>query len=239
MIPARLLIALATAAVCFANTPSIFEFDREFRLRTHLEPGLAIEVEGINGDLVAEASTSGDVEVLAVRRDGSERPVRVTVREHDGGTIVSAMPGDAAESEVRFHVRVPAGVRFVGRTHNGRVRVRKLRSAVRVRTVNGDIDIESDSPALAETVNGSIVASLGSGGRLETVNGDVTVRLGQGRDAEIDARSVYGSLTAALPFTSLSQFTHNHWHGRMGDMLGASYDLRTVNGDIRLETAAF
>jgi hypothetical protein len=228
---------LLCAAAAFANTPSIFEFDREFRLRTHLDAGLAIEVVGINGDVVAETSPSGDVEVFAVRKGGEGRPIRLSVREHNGGTVVSALRGDPGESEVRFHVRVPAGVRFVGRTQNGRVRVKRLRSAVRVRTVNGDIDIESEASGQAETVNGSITAALKQGGRLETVNGDVTVRVASAPGADIDARAVYGSLTASLPFTSLSQFAHNHWHGRLGGSSGsASYDVRTVNGNIRLES---
>ncbi|MEZ5354129.1 MAG: DUF4097 family beta strand repeat-containing protein [Bryobacteraceae bacterium] len=229
----------ACSSVLLAHTPSVFESDREFRLRTHLDAGLAIEIEGVNGDLVAETSTSGDVEVLAIRKNGSVRPMRLSVREHGGGTTVSAIQHDTGDMEIRFHVRVPAGVRFVGRTQNGRVQVKKLRSAVRVRTVNGDIDIESDSSGQAETVNGSIRASLKQGGRLETVNGDVTVRLPATPDAEIDARAVYGSLTAAIPFTHVSQFTHNHWHGRFGGVPGGpTYDVRTVNGDIHLEAAA-
>lgn len=233
----RLLLLATACAAAFANTPSVFESDREFRLRTHLEAGLSIEIEGVNGDLVAEASTSGDVEVLAVRRDGSVRPMRLSVREHTGGTTVSAIQHDTGDMEIRFHVRVPAGVHFVGRTQNGRVDVKKLRSNVRVRTVNGDIDIESDSSGQATTVNGSIRASLKQGGRLETVNGDVTVRLPAQPQGEFDARAVYGSFTAALPFTHVSQFEHNHWHGRFGGARGPSYDVRTVNGDIHLESA--
>ena len=85
------LFIAACAIAAFANTPSVFESDREFRLRTHLEAGLSIEIEGVNGDLVAETSTSGDVEVLAVRKDGSVRPMRLSVREHNGGTTVSAI----------------------------------------------------------------------------------------------------------------------------------------------------
>jgi hypothetical protein len=225
-----------------ANTPSVFESDQEFRLRTHVDRGLAIRIEGINGDLIAEASTSGDVEVIAVKRSGtgSHRRVRMSVDENLDGTTIRALFPEGSDAEVRFYVRVPAGVRFVGRMQNGRVKATKLRSAVDVRTVNGDIDIESESAGAASTVNGSITASLREGGRLETVNGNVTVRLPQ-NPAELDAHTVHGAIMAAIPFAHLSQFRHNHWHGKIGAERiagvkgGPVYDVRTVSGDIHLE----
>src|SRR5207244_12259383 len=113
----------------------------------------------------------------ARRSDPDE--VKIDVVQHDDGiTICAVYPndgrrenscaaGDGGHMNVRdndvtvdFTVRVPAGVRFVGKTVNGDVAAADLLSDVEANTVNGSIRISTAGYAEAQTVNGEIVASL-------------------------------------------------------------------------------
>ena len=61
-------------------------------------------------------------------------------------------------------MRVPAGVRFVGRTVNGGIEADELPADAEAYTVNGSVAVDAGGEARAETVNGSIRAP-GPGGR--------------------------------------------------------------------------
>ena len=63
---------------------------------------------------------------------------------------------------VAFTVRVPAGVRFIGRTVNGDVTADGLAGPVSVQTVNGEANFSTSSYGEASTVNGSIRGAMGS-----------------------------------------------------------------------------
>src|SRR5436190_22608870 len=89
--------------------------------------GSFIEIRGINGNVRAVASTSGEVEVLA-KIDGQETAssVKVQLIQHDNGvTVCSVFPGEkecrplgdqGPGARVDFVVRVPEGVSFLGST---------------------------------------------------------------------------------------------------------------------------
>ncbi len=210
----------------------IYDSKDEFRYQGHLSGGKALEIRGVNGDVIAEPSSSGEVEVVAWKRSSSGRhsEIKVTVREDSRGTTVAALYPEPSDAEVKFLVRVPAGVRFIGRTSNGRVAASGIRGEVEAHTINGDIDVKSESGVRASTINGSITAQ-GSRAQLETVNGSVTLTLPFNRGLELDARIVHGAFTTDIPFT---QIGHDHWHGVVGRG-GPIYDVKTVNGDIHLE----
>jgi hypothetical protein len=233
----------------------IHETRSEFHFSGSVEEGRTIEVKGVIGDVVAEPSTNGQVQVVAEKKsaNGNLDRVRLQVVHHADGTTVCAvypnasltggcMPGQGAATaggsdvEVSFRVRVPQGVRFVGRTANGRVAASRLRSPVEAHTVNGNIDIQTSREARASTVNGSITARLHSreaAASLETVNGNVTVTLPSTAGAQLDAQTISGAITAAFPFRTTGG-TGSHFSGILGRG-GSRIDLRTVNGDIFLQ----
>ena len=81
---------------------------------------------------------------------------------------------------VDFVVRVPAGVRFDGRTVNGGVQAESLTADASARTVNGNVIVSTSGIARAGTVNGSITAALGRADwtdvlDFKTVNGSITL----------------------------------------------------------------
>lgn len=80
------LLPLLLFALC-AQARFIHETDAEFRFKGPVEAGRAIAIKGVNGDVIAEPSASGEVEVVALKRppDGSHSEARMAVTEHGGG----------------------------------------------------------------------------------------------------------------------------------------------------------
>ena len=121
--------------------------------------GGALEIKGVNGSVKASAATGAEVEVSAVLRGRRSNPadVRIDVVQHGGGITICAVypspdsrpnecqPGDGGRMNTRdndvtvaFTVRVPPGVRFVGRTVNGDIGADGLMGPVWLKTVNGE-----------------------------------------------------------------------------------------------------
>ncbi|MBS0278960.1 MAG: DUF4097 family beta strand repeat protein, partial [Proteobacteria bacterium] len=159
----------------------------------------------------------------------------VSVVEHDGGATIQTLQPAATVAEVDYRVRVPAGVRFVGRTANGKVEAHGLESPVDAETVNGNIDIETSSSLQARAVNGSITARLSPASdappsTLETVNGSVTLALPDRSPASIEATTLYGSINSRGP-----SFRRDLQRRRNG---APHVHLRTISGNINIFRAA-
>ena len=132
-------VTLAVMSCADAAGPSIV--DTEWT--GTISQGDAIEIKGINGDVIASATSSNTVTVT-VSKDGDRSDpteVDIEVVTHSGGVTICAVypavPGDPANEcapgdqgrmntrdndvEVTFWVSVPAGVNFVGSAVNGSV----------------------------------------------------------------------------------------------------------------------
>src|SRR6266508_1883921 len=195
----RLDLIATTLLLAATATPAAAQ--QEFRWHGRIAAGKSIEIKGVNGDVSAVAG-SGETEVTAVKRAKRSDPddVKIEVVEHaDGVTICAVYPSDGRRENscapgegghmntrdndvgVYFTVRVPAGVKFIGKTVNGEMEAANLASDVDAVTVNGDI--VSDFPL---TVTGRlgprrVHGTIGSGGRelsLTTVNGSIKLRKG-------------------------------------------------------------
>ena len=231
----------------------------DFKWSGRLAAGQTLEVKGVNGAIVAEGG-SGDAEVTAVKtaRKSDPASVEVKVIEHSGGVTLCALypspslgkanscePGEGGRMSTRdndvkvdFRVRVPAGVRFVARTVNGKVEARELPADAEATTVNGGIELTAAGNVRAETVNGSIQAR---GGRsdwkgtvdFETVNGSITVELPADTNAEFDAETVNGSIETDFALSSQGRRTRRHLSGTIGNG-GRRLELETVNGSIAI-----
>jgi hypothetical protein len=235
----------------------------DFEWRGHIATDKAIEVKGVNGGIVAEPTTGSEVEVVAHKKARKSDPeeVRIEVIEHPGGVTICALypsprgappneckPGEGGrmnthdnDVQVEYTVRVPAGVRFVGRTVNGSVEARGLRADAEAHTVNGSVGISTRGVARASTVNGSIDAEMGTVLRepleFETVNGGITLVLPADSGAELRASTVNGDILTDLPITVRGRFNHRRVSGTIGRG-GPQLMLSTVNGNIRLRTAS-
>ena len=265
------LSAIAMLAALTATAGSRDDRDRratrsagDFEWRGRIAAGQAIEIKGVNGGIVAEPSTGTQVEVRATKQARKSDPdeVRIEVIEHADGVTICAMyptprgqkepnacqPGEGGrmnthnnDVQVEYIVRVPAGVRFIGRTVNGSIEARGLRSDTEAHTVNGSVGISTRGVARATTVNGSIDAKMGAVLRepleFETVNGGITLVVPAGSGAELRATTVNGDITTDFPLTVRGKFSHRRVSGTIGRG-GPQLMMSTVNGDIRLRSAS-
>jgi len=236
---------------------------QDFEWSGPVAKGRSIEIKGVNGDIVAEASSGSEVEVVARKHGRRSDPDEVTIeviKHSDGVTLCAVYPTprgkrenecapgeggrmstDNNDVQVDFTVRVPAGVRFIGRTVNGGIEARGLRADAEAYTVNGSIELSTRGVARATTVNGSIHAEMGTEAKdaleFETVNGGITLTIPSGTGAELHASTVNGDISTDFPLTVRGRFNRHSVSGTIGGG-GPRLDLTTVNGDIRLRSAS-
>lgn len=236
----------------------------EFRWHGPVTAGRVVEIKGVNGSIEAMPSSGGEVEVVAVKRARRSNPddVRIEVVQHgDGVTICAVYPNvDGQEpntcapgrgghmstrnhdTSVEFTVRVPAGVRFTGRTVNGKVEADNMSADVEANTVNGSINVSTTGLARAHTVNGSITAVMGRADwsdelEFKTVNGGIDLSFPASLSAAVEARTVNGQISTDFPLTVQGTFGRRHLSGTIGGG-GRELRLETVNGSVQIRRAS-
>jgi hypothetical protein len=236
----------------------------DFRWSGRVAAGRTIEIKGILGNVRAEASSSDEVEVVAVKsaRRSDPKEVEIRVVEHSNGVTICAVypsgnpnrpndcqPGENGHSSthnndvnVEFTVRVPQGVRFRGATINGNVETGALGSDVEATTINGSIKISAAGIARATTINGSITASLGNANwtsplEFKTVNGGITLDLPSNTSTDVRAETLNGDISSDFPMNTLTRVGRKHLDGTIGNG-GRELSLKTINGSIRLRRAS-
>lgn len=235
----------------------------EFRWHEPLAAGRVIEIKGVNGGIEAEPSSGGEVEVVATKRARRSNPddVRIEVVHNADGVTICAIypnadgqpntcaPGRGGHMNVRdndtsvnFTVRVPAGVRFAGRTVNGKVIAENLTADVEAQTVNGGVNVSTTGLVRAQTVNGSINVSMGRAdwqGEMEikTVNGGIDVSFPASLAADVEAKTLNGDVSTDFPLTVQGSFGKHHLTGTIGGG-GRELRLETVNGSVQIRRAS-
>lgn len=252
---AAAVAALLTVAGVSAATA------QDFTWNGAIPQGRAIEIKGVNGDVRAEPSGSNQVEVVAEKRGRRDDPatVRIEVVPHAGGVTIcaiypsrdSARPNECAPGEsgrnnaqnndvnVRFTVRVPAGVTFLGKTVNGDVEATRLNGDVMLSTVNGAATFSTTGTGQATTVNGSIRGEMGRADwsdtlAMSTVNGSITLTLPATVNTAVRASTVNGDITAEFPLAIQGRVSRRRLEGTIGGG-GRTLALESVNGSITLK----
>src|SRR5262245_15507649 len=220
----------AVAVMCGASLIAGTAFaQNDFDWRGQIASGQTLEIRGVNGEINATPSGSGDAEVHATKSANRSDPasVRIAVVPHGGGILVCAVyptpagrdpntcdPGpnnrnntNNNDTQVRFDIKVPAGVRFVGRTVNGDVTAESLNGDAEGHTVNGSVKVSTTGNAMANTVNGSLDVTMGraefpNGAKFSTVNGGITLRVPAYLSANLKASVMNGSIESDLPITT-------------------------------------
>ena len=251
--------ALILALLTFPSTSQAQS--APFRWHGAIAQGAAVEIKGVNGDVIAEPSGSNEVEVVAEKRARRSDPESVTievVQHGDGVTICAVYPsrdGDRANEcapgkggrmnvrdndvTVKFTVKVPAGVRFVGHTVNGDVEAQRLGAAVDLSTVNGSVNFSTSGSGRASTVNGSIKGDLGRADwsdtlEFSTVNGSVVLTLPSDLNTDVKAQTVNGDISTDFPLTITGRWSRRRVEGTIGGG-GRMLSIETVNGGITLK----
>jgi len=235
----------------------------DFQWHGAIGSGHSIEIKGINGDVRAEPSASNEVEVVAEKTANRDDPnsVRVDVVPHDGDVTICAvypsrdsskpnecLPGAAGrmstqnnDVQVRFTVKVPAGVGFIGRTVNGGVEATRLNGDVVLSTVNGSVAFSTTGEGRASTVNGSIKGEMGRASwtgtlDMQTVNGGITLALPPDLNSDVTITTVNGDIQSEFPVTVSGSRTRRKLEGTIGAG-GRLLSLGTTNGSVTLKTA--
>lgn len=121
-----------------------------------------------------------------------------------GGGKVRLGMGGPSQASVHFRVQVPTGVRLDLVMIDGNI-VSASSAPVKARGVNGDMTVvTSVGPVTAKTVNGNVDARMttlagGDTVEVESVNGDVAAFLPESASANVEIRSVNGSLISDFP----------------------------------------
>jgi hypothetical protein len=252
-------LTLTGAFLTLGPSPAVRAQGAPQQWRGTVAAGSTIEIKGINGDVRAVAASGNEVEVSAVMRGRRSNPadVRLDVVQHGGGVTICSVypspdsrpnecqPGDGGRMNtkdndvtVSFTVRVPPGVRFVGRTVNGDVVAESLAGPVSAMTVNGDANFSTSSYGEASTVNGSIHATMGSSDwtdplELRTVNGSITLDLPADVSTDLRATTVNGSISTDFPVTVTGRVNPRSLRATVGAG-GRALELETVNGSVTL-----
>jgi hypothetical protein len=224
-----------------------------------LAAGRTLEINGVNGEIVAEPGTGDRVEVVADKSGRKHDPAEVKIevkQDSDGITICAKYPGGTSPCErsswfglrnpgsdvqVDFHVRVPAGVAFTANNVNGAVRVHGLTGKLSAHTVNGECEIETAGSGEASTVNGSVHATIGRADanddlNFSTVNGSITLALPAAIDVDVSGSTVNGGIHSDFPATTSGSWGPRHVSATLGRG-GAKLNASTVNGSIQLRRA--
>lgn len=234
----------------------------EFRWNGVVAPGAAIEVRGINGEIVAQPANDGEVQVVALKTASRSdvNSVKMKVVQHAGGVTICALyPNEYGEYsdgcdgerhegsvknndvQVNFTVRVPLRVSFVGKTINGAITATSLTGNVITKTINGAIRISTTGYAEANTINGEINARLGDANwpsalSFKTINGEINLDLPSGLSAVVDAQTLNGSINSDFPLNVTNLKGKKQVKGTIGSG-GRDLVLRTLNGSINLRIA--
>jgi hypothetical protein len=220
--------------------------DRDFSWDGKITNGRWLYVRNLNGSIRVDKATGDRAEVTAVKRwrRGNPDDVRIETRRlggDDGDVIICAFWTDNAscdeegyrskgdnnwhghdnDTSVEFTVKLPAGVRLGVSTVNGGVSVSGATSEVRASSVNGRVSATSSG--------GPVNAS--------TVNGSIEIEVPANLDADLDMRTVNGSLTSDFQLTVEGRVNPRRMRATIGKG-GRRLRLETVNGSVELRKAS-
>jgi hypothetical protein len=150
-------------------------------------------------------------------------------------TVLPSSTGFGRRGEVRYHLKVPAGLSVRLRNTNGQVRVEGIRGDVRAETTNGGVKGRDLSGTVeASTTNGGVdleMNALAAGGiKAETVNGGVQLTVPENVRAQIRATCVHGGVNIS-GLTVDGETSRTRVEGRVNGG-GPSIALETTNGGI-------
>jgi len=219
-----------------------------------LAAGGRVEVENVNGRIEVRPSDGDQVEVRAEKigkgatDDAAKRALaRITIEERTGDDLVrisTKIEGSGGfnmgGTEVKYYVRVPAGVSVKVDTTNGTVVADDLTSGLSAETVNGAIKGRGLAGEVsATTINGGVdieMVGLADGGvSIETTNGGIDLTLPRDAAATVSARLANGRInTSDLALETTGEQNRRRLDGTMNGG-GPRVRLETTNGGISIK----
>jgi DUF4097 and DUF4098 domain-containing protein YvlB len=259
---------------------------QDFSWSGAIAQGKTLRVKNIIGDITVEVASGREASVTAIKREGRHGDMEdVEIRrleDEDGVTFCVVYPhhdddgdcdmesrrrnrrgrwNDQNDTEVRFTVRVPAGVKLSAGTVTGDVVATGMRADTDARSVSGDVslrDIEATvveatsvsgnielsrinaTEVGAETVSGDVEFSGEIRARgeydLKTLSGDVIMQIPRNAGAEITGATFSGDFDSSFPITTRSSSRsarRQRINGTIGDG-SARIRVESFSGDVEL-----
>ena len=188
---------------------------------------------------VKEARNEADLKALAVRIDPTEArfSVKTEYLDKDGSWLKKF----TNTGTVRYTLTVPhtATLRRI-ETLNGDIRIANVHGRITAKSVNGHIVATGlRREVTVTTVNGHLTAEFDTFGekqdaQLDADNGTITLRLPAEASADLDARTLNGSISNDF---GLSATTENWVGQKLESRLGTGAGrirLKTLNGSIEI-----
>ena len=181
------IIAVPCLAILMVACSSLESVSRLDNFSQDLLPQTkTLRVISSNGDIVISGLTAHntihvDVDYFA-QADSLEEaqklisPLKVTSSYADGGIAILEVTGSYDNCGANLSLQVPEGFNLDIRAGNGDVSVVPRVKTLTVRTVNGDVILNSHSKVRAKTTNGNIVLDGNSADfDLRSENGDISL----------------------------------------------------------------
>jgi hypothetical protein len=217
-----------------------------------VSPGGRLDLRNVNGGIVVQPAPEGaPLEITAERTaraasDEAASELLKKVEIHDEATadrvlVETRAPKTSGREghEVKYTVKLPAGLKLEARTVNGGVELHRVTGDANVTTTNGGIKGEGLAGALeARTTNGGIdvaLASVPGGVTLETVNGGVSLEVPAALTADLSAHVTNGGIHVddALKFEAVGEQSRRSVQGKLNGG-GRRVDVSTTNGGITI-----
>jgi hypothetical protein len=256
------LAVLFLAAPLAAQKQEASSKDDNFSWTGKMKSGAWLRVRNMNGSISVERASGDVADVTGEKkwRRGDPEEVRFELVKDGDNITICALWGDRATCDadgvhygrhgwnndrdndvnVKFVIKLPAGVKVDVGSVNGDVDVSGAQSEVIAKTVNGGVEAStSGGPVNASTVNGGIRVSMDAAPGMNdlsfsTVNGSISVEVPASFSADIDMETVNGSLSSDFPLTISGKVNPRHLHATIGKG-GRQVDLKTVNGSITIK----
>jgi len=223
----------------------------EWSRKYQVPAGGRFDVVNVNGLVQVEQSTGAEVEVRAERiakasTDESAKELLgkteiAETKSADGVKLETRAPKrwGSGGVEVKYYVKVPAGVKVGAQTTNGGIKLLSLSNPVVASTTNGGVNGDGLTGSVeATTTNGGIDLSFGAvaegGVKAETVNGGVVISIPKDAKADVHAKVVNGGLSVGdLPVQTIGEQNRRRLEGKLNGG-GPLIELGAVNGGVRL-----
>jgi hypothetical protein len=191
----------------------------------------SIVVEGWDKPEVAVTGTIGkDVERVDVTGDGNRTSVRVV--------LPRGMHWGMRDGEAHLVIHVPTNSSVSASLVSSDLNVSKVRGALELRTVSGNISGEGGGDLRANDVSGDIHFTAMAAKRIEVkaISGNIVLTAG---NTDIEASSVSGDAHLTLGTVSRARFktVSGDISAKLAAAADAQIDGESISGDIRLDFA--
>lgn len=249
-----LIVSSLTVGAFMAAAEEVRE---EFHQTYPLADNGRVTLENVNGSVSIVAWDRNEVKVDAVKRAATQKGLdAVTINvsaKPDRIHIETEYPDSASgwfgwsksvSVSVDYTLTVPRQVRLDEvSTVNGGLEITGVRGTVKGSSVNGRIKASGlGGETKLSTVNGGIDVSFtqwnpAKSVKLDSVNGGITLMLPPDADAELEAETLNGGISADGELTVKHNFPVGHEvKGQLGKG-GGRIKVNTVNGGIQIQRA--